>query len=147
MNSGPIHRLSVSYGGHADAVGLIRTSAELPKRWSAQLRIVSFTVRPKTMFSGSIEPSAEDLVVEQWSLRTFDEIAKQPNDVRASIAIPDVEVVIGTGHHWREAVETSLGKPATSRCWDQARPDRRLKYSSARPPAASSAVCSRPTAG
>jgi hypothetical protein len=28
----------------------------------------------------------------------------------------------------------SLGKPATSCCWDQARPDRRLKYSSARPP-------------
>ena len=78
----------------------------MPKRWSAQLRIVSFTVRPKTMFSGSIEPSAEDLVVEQWSRRTFDEIAKQLNDVRASIAIPDVEVVIGTGHDWREAVET-----------------------------------------
>ncbi len=57
-------------------------------------------------FSGSIEPSAEDLVVEQWSRRTFDEIAKQLNDVRASIAIPDVEVVIGTGHDWREAVET-----------------------------------------
>ena len=76
-----------------------------PRQWSVRLRIVSFTVRPTTMFGGSIEPSAEDLVVEQWSRRTFDEIAKQLNDVRASIAIPDVEVVIGTGHDWREAVE------------------------------------------
>ena len=88
------------------SVGLIATSAELAKRWSVRLRIVSFTVRPVTMFGGSIEPSAEDLVVEQWSRRTFDEIAKQLNAVRASIAIPDVEVVIGTGHDWREAVET-----------------------------------------
>ena len=72
----------------------------------AALRIVSFTVRPKTTFRGSIEPSAEDLVVEQWARRTVEEITKQLNDVRASIALPDIEVVIGTGHDWREAVET-----------------------------------------
>ena len=54
---------------------------------------------------GSIEPSAEDLVVEQWSRRTVDDIAKQLNDVRDRIALPDVEVVVGTGHDWREAVE------------------------------------------
>ena len=106
MSVGPVRRLTAAYGGQADVVGLIATSAELAKRWSVRLRIASFTVRPTTMFGGSIEPSAEDLVVEQWSRRTFDEIAKQLNDVRASIAIPDVEVVIGTGHDWREAVET-----------------------------------------
>ena len=70
-----------------------------------RVRIVSFTVRPITMFSGSIEPTAEGLVVERWSRRTTDEIVKQLNDARASIAIPDVEVVIGIGHDWREAVE------------------------------------------
>jgi len=102
----PVRRLTAAYGSQADVVGLIATCAELAKKWSVRLRIASFTVRPTTMFSGSIEPSAEDLAVEQWSRRTFDEIAKQLNDVRASIAIPDVEVVIGTGHHWREAVET-----------------------------------------
>ena len=102
----PVRRLTAAYGGQADVVGLIATCAELAKKWSVRLRIASFTVRPTTMFSGSIEPSAEDLVVEQWSRRTFDEIAKQLNDVRASIASPDVEVVIGTGHDWREAVET-----------------------------------------
>ena len=113
-------RLTAAYGGQAD-VGRPhrRPAAELAKQWSVRLRIVSFTVRPMTMFSGSIEPSAEDLVVEQWSRRTIDEIAKQLNDVRASIAIPDVEVVIGTGHDWREAVEMSPGKTATCCCWDQ----------------------------
>jgi nucleotide-binding universal stress UspA family protein len=67
---------------------------------------VSFTVRPVTMFSGSIEPSAEDLVVQQWARRTMDDIVKQLNNVRANISVPDVEVVVGSGHDWREAVES-----------------------------------------
>ncbi len=105
MSPGPIQRLTVSYGGQADVVGLVATSAELAKRWSLALRIVSFTVRPATAFRGTIEASAEDLVVEQWARRTVEEITKQLNDVRSSIALPDVEVVIGSGHDWREAVE------------------------------------------
>jgi nucleotide-binding universal stress UspA family protein len=101
----PIKRLSVSYGGQADVGGLIATSADLAKRWSLALRIVSFTVRPMKMFAGSMDTSAENLVVEQWSRRTVDEIGKQLNDVRSKIALPDVEVVIGSGHDWQEAVE------------------------------------------
>jgi nucleotide-binding universal stress UspA family protein len=85
--------------------GLVATSAELAKRWSLALRIVSFTVRPKTALRGTIEPSAEDLVVEQWTRRIVEEITKQLNDVRSKIALPDIEVVIGSGHDWREAVE------------------------------------------
>ncbi len=105
MAPGPISRLTAAYGGAADAVGLIATSAELAKRWSVRLRIVSFTVRPVPVFAGAIEPSVEDLVVQQWSRRTYDDIVKQLNDVRARISIPDVDVVIGTGYEWREAVE------------------------------------------
>lgn len=105
MSPGPISRLTAAYGGAADTVGLIATSAELAKRWSVRLRIASFTVRPVAAFAGGIEPSVEDLVVQQWSRRTFDDIVKQLNDVRARIAIPDVDVVVGTGYEWREAVE------------------------------------------
>jgi len=101
----PIRRLTAAYGGEADINGLIVAAAELATQWPVQLRIVSFTVRPVTMFSGSIEPSAEDLVVQQWAHRTMDDIVKQLNDVRAHISVPDVEVVVGTGHDWREAVE------------------------------------------
>jgi len=53
-----------------------------------------------------IEPSAEDLVVQQWARRTMDDIVKQLNDVRANISVPDVDVVVGSGHDWREAVES-----------------------------------------
>ena len=101
----PVQRLTAAYGGAADAVGLIATSAELAKQWKVRLRIASFTVRPLTMFGGSIERSAEDLVVQQWTRRTTDAAVKQLDDARAKVPIPDVDVVIGTGTDWREAVE------------------------------------------
>ena len=105
LESIPIRRLTAAFGGEADINGLIPAAAEIARIWSASLRIVSFTVRPVQMFGGSIEPTAEDLVVQQWSKRTFDDIVKQLNAVRIHVPVPDVEVVVGTGHDWREAVE------------------------------------------
>lgn len=102
---GRIDRLTVAYGGQADAVGLVETSAELAKRWSARLRIASFTVRPVTMFSGAIEPAAEDLVVRQWARRTQEGIASQLRKVRSGIDTLDAEVTIGAGPTWRDAVD------------------------------------------
>jgi nucleotide-binding universal stress UspA family protein len=101
----PIERLTAAYGGEADAVRLIATSAELAKQWRVQLRIASFTVRPFTMFGGSIERSAEELVVQQWTRRTMDAAAKQLDQARATVSDPGVDVVIGTGTDWQEAVD------------------------------------------
>jgi nucleotide-binding universal stress UspA family protein len=100
---GRIERLTVAYGGRADQVGLVATSAELAERWSARLRIASFTVRPVTMFSGAIETAAEDLVVKQWARSTQEGIAAQLETVRSGLG--DVDVVIGAGATWRDAVE------------------------------------------
>jgi nucleotide-binding universal stress UspA family protein len=97
--------LTVAYGGQADAVGLVSSSAELAERWSARLRIASFTVRPVTMFSGAIEPAAEDLVVQQWVRRTQEGIAAQLETVRSGVDTLDAEVVIGAGPTWRDAVD------------------------------------------
>ncbi|WP_197382130.1 universal stress protein [Mycolicibacterium mengxianglii] len=104
-HAGRIERLTVAYGGQADEVGLVATSAELARRWSTRLRITSFTVRPVTMFGGSIEPAAEDLVVNQWALRTQEGIADQLEKVRSSIDTLVAEVVIGAGPSWRDAVD------------------------------------------
>lgn len=64
------------------------------------MRIVSFSVRPF-----SIEP-AENLVVGQWAQRVEDEVTQQLNAVRQEFAVPDVDVVVGTGRTWRDAVES-----------------------------------------
>ena len=101
----PVQRLTAAYGGAADAVGLITTSAELAKKWSVRLRIASFTVRPVTMYGGSIERSAENLVVKQWTRKTMDAALEQLEDARRRVEIPDVDVVIGAGTDWRDAVD------------------------------------------
>lgn len=101
-----IKRLTVAYGGAADAVGLIQSSAALAKKWSVQLRIASFTVRPPAIHAGSIERSAENLVIQQWTRKTRDAALKQLNEARAGVAIPDVDVVIGAGNEWKDAVDS-----------------------------------------
>ena len=109
----PVQRLTAAYGGNADAVGLIATSAELATQWKVRLRIASFTVPPSTMFGGSIERSAEDLVVQQWTRKTTDAAVEQLNDARAQVSIPDVDVVIGTAPNGGKLSTTSPGNRAT----------------------------------
>ncbi|MHA3020624.1 universal stress protein [Mycobacterium sp. BMJ-28] len=101
----PITRLTAAFGGAAESVGLIAASAELCSTWSAHLRIASFTVRPLTMYGSALQCSAEDLVVEQWSRRTSDDIVSQLSTIRDHIDVPDVDIVVGSGHEWREAVD------------------------------------------
>ncbi|BBZ32074.1 universal stress protein [Mycolicibacterium confluentis] len=103
--SAGIERLTVAYGGQADEVGLVATTAELAERWSVSLRIASFTVRPVAMLAGSIETSAEGLVVDQWARRTQENIAAQLQTVRSGVGVLAAEVVIGAGVTWRDAVE------------------------------------------
>jgi nucleotide-binding universal stress UspA family protein len=104
-NPAPIQRLTVSYGGPADSLGLIESAAALAKQWAVRMRIASFTVRPAAMFGGSIERGAEDLIVQRWSRRVREDALKQLDDARARVAIPDVDVVIGAGIEWRDAVD------------------------------------------
>lgn len=106
QNDGRITRLTAAYGGEADVNGLIPATAELAASWQAKLRIVSFTVRNTAAFAGTIESSAEELVVQQWSRRTIAEITKQLKAIRDRMAVPDVDVVVGAGHDWNAAVQS-----------------------------------------
>lgn len=99
----PIGRLTAAYGG-AGTTSLIETVGQMARRWSAKMRIASFSVRPSTMFVGSIDRSAEALVVQQWTRKTTDAVVKSLNEARASVAIPDVDVVVGVGLDWGDAV-------------------------------------------
>lgn len=99
-----VERLTVAYGGAADTTKPIQVAAELAKAWGANLRIASFTVQPALKFAGSIEPSAEDLVTAQWARQTESGVRKQLDKARAKIAIPDVQLAIGTGTEWSDAV-------------------------------------------
>ena len=110
-NANPIERLTAAYGGAADAAGLIATSAELAKRWGVRMRIASFTVRPPSMFGGQVESSAESLVIRQWARRNMDSALKQLNQARAMVDIDDVDVVVGAGTDWQDAVASITWEP------------------------------------
>ncbi|MEN0139351.1 MAG: universal stress protein [Rhodococcus sp. (in: high G+C Gram-positive bacteria)] len=100
-----IGRLTAAYGGAADSVGLIGTSVELARQWKVRLRIASFTVRPYSMFGGSIDRSAEDLVIRQWTRRTADRVMKQLAEAGAQASLPDLDLEVGAGNDWREAID------------------------------------------
>lgn len=104
-------RISASYGAAADVNGLISVTAELAKKWSLPLRIVSFTVRPSSPFGGRPNTDAEALVVDKWARRTRDEISRQLEHARTAVAAPEVEVSIGSGTDWRETVESVGWEP------------------------------------
>ncbi|WP_066906539.1 universal stress protein [Millisia brevis] len=106
-----VTRLTAAYGGDADIEGLVPAIATLGQQWSTALRIASFTVRPVWMSGGALESSAESLVVAQWSRRMQEEAARQLELVREHIHVGDVDVVVGSGHDWREAVEDITWEP------------------------------------
>ncbi len=107
----PVQRLTVSYGGAAATGHLIQTGAELTTKWNLKLRIASFTVRPPVMFSGGIERSAENLVTRQWIDKTTAAVRRQLDEARATLSIPDVDLVVGTGTDWPSAVADITWKP------------------------------------
>ncbi len=105
VQSGPIRRITAAYGGRAEENGLIAACAALHERWSVPLRIASFTVRSPLRFSASGEPGADELVVQRWADRTLDTILQQLEQVRDALPVPLVDIVIGSGDDWRDAVE------------------------------------------
>ena len=100
----PVRRLTAAYGGSADTSKLIATVAEMATQWHVEMRIASFTVRPPSMYGGSIEHSAEDLVMRQWAQRTTQAVERQVREAREALTIPDVDLVTGSGTDWNDAV-------------------------------------------
>lgn len=100
----PIQRLTVAFGGHADAHRVIASAGELALAWNVPLRIASFTVRPVWRYGYGVESAADDLAIRKWSDRTTEKVVEQLAEARKSIPIPDVDVIIGTGGDWPGAV-------------------------------------------
>lgn len=111
LSNEPLTRVTAAYGGEADINGLLAATAELAGSWSVSMRIVSFTVRPAGFFAGTVDSSAEGLVIAQWARQTHEEIVRQLNAVRSRIDVPYADIVVGTGSDWREAVECVSWEP------------------------------------
>src|SRR3954452_2880735 len=98
-----ISRITVAFGRADKDSDLLVTAAAVAADIGASLRVACFAVRPLTAAAGSIEPSAEDLVVGEW-------VTGLESDVRQALGADDgagrtrVDVVVGQGGAWADAL-------------------------------------------
>src|SRR3954462_13217355 len=98
-----ITRITVAFGRADKDSDLLVTAAAVAAQIGATLRVACFAVRPMTAAAGSIEPSAEDLVVDEW-------VAGLESDVRQALLAGDgaaatrVDVVVGQAGTWADAL-------------------------------------------
>jgi nucleotide-binding universal stress UspA family protein len=99
-------RITVAFDGGAHSRELITAAAAVAARVRASLRVAAFAVRPTSAFLGTIEPDAEELVVDEWAKRTEDAIALALSQVSDMPDVPSrMQTAIGRGQNWAEAIE------------------------------------------
>jgi nucleotide-binding universal stress UspA family protein len=97
-----ISRITVAFGRADKDSDLLVTAAAVAGQIGATLRVACFAVRPMAA-SGSIEPSAEDLVVGEW-------VTGLERDIRQALRGHDgavatrADVVVGQGGTWADAL-------------------------------------------
>lgn len=102
-----VRRLTVAFGGDsANAHELLQATSTITARIDATLRVASFFLRPATALTGTIEESAEDLVMASWAAEAKAAIQTTLDDIAAGSQPPKlVETVIGDGYTWAAAIE------------------------------------------
>ncbi|HEU5484628.1 MAG TPA: universal stress protein [Microlunatus sp.] len=97
-----VSRITVGFG-RADAdSGLLTAALARAEAFGIPLRVACFAVRPSTAARGSIEMSAEDLVIGEWAEQARARIRYAAS--QAGVEPETVEVVVGSGSGWEEAI-------------------------------------------
>jgi nucleotide-binding universal stress UspA family protein len=100
-----IRRVSIGFGGSKDGAHVASVGARLAASTGADLRLVSFAVRPPKRLFGSVEESADDLVVDSWVTRTKETLASQLDAVDQDLgARLTASLVVGEGGTWAKAM-------------------------------------------
>ncbi len=101
-----IRRVSIGVGGSAGVAHVAAVGAQVAEAAGASLRAVSFAVRPPKRVFGSVEESADDLVVEQWVLGTKKALRAGVGDGDPALAERLARtLVVGEGMSWGKAIE------------------------------------------
>ncbi|TQM62894.1 universal stress protein [Humibacillus xanthopallidus] len=101
-----VRRVSIGYGGSKDLAHAAQAGARLAERTGASLRVVSFAVRPPKRFYGSVEESADELVVDQWVARLKEQLVAQLTEADAGPLGDRLarSLVVAEGATWSQAV-------------------------------------------
>jgi nucleotide-binding universal stress UspA family protein len=85
----PVRRVTAAFGGTDHT--LVAAAGRVAARVGAELRVVTFAVRPRAPIEAGVGQSGEDAIVTQWT-----------DDVVGAL---DREVVVGRGETWEEALD------------------------------------------
>lgn len=97
-----INRLTVLFSKAGSIAAMLAPAKGYATQMRVPLRFTSFIVRPFRREFGSIEPAADDLVVDAWAQRMRTELSTQLRETAGVEGIED-HLAIGDGLTFREA--------------------------------------------
>ena len=101
-----VERVTAAFGGTDAAGELVVAAAAVGGRVGASLRLASFAVRPRPPYTAGVGSSADEAMIKQWE-EEIRAAARATLDKVSDLPAPpaDVEIVIGHGESWDEALE------------------------------------------
>lgn len=100
-----IRRVSIAFGGSSGGAHLASAGSRWADSIGASLRAVSFAVRPPKRLFGSVEESADDLVVNEWVARTQAALAVDLGAVDPVLSDRLMaSLAVGDGVSWGKAI-------------------------------------------
>ena len=106
-----VKRFTVGFGRSDGNGDLLGTAASAARTVGATLRVACFAVRPMTAFGGTIEVTAEDLVVDEWVRHLGKEITGAMEAAGLGEVADHVDTVVGQGSSWGEAMANVSWSP------------------------------------
>ena len=97
-----VSRITVGFGRADSDSGLLVAALDRAAQFGIPLRVACFAVGPETALRGTIELSAEDLVVGEWADRVRSDIKAAA--AKAGADADSLEIVVGAGTGWEETI-------------------------------------------
>jgi nucleotide-binding universal stress UspA family protein len=101
-----VTRVTAAYGGTSSAQRLVVAAASVAAQAGATMRIASLAVWSRPAYTTRLGTDAEDLVLEEWKGEVTQAASAALAQVEGLAITPrDVEIVIGRGQSWGEALD------------------------------------------
>ncbi len=103
---GRVRRVSCAFRGDERSFQTVQRTAAICADIGASLRLVTFAVRGRTVYTAGVGAGAEDMVLDRWvsQARTAQDDARKALE-ESSNAPAEVDSVVATGRSWGAAID------------------------------------------
>jgi nucleotide-binding universal stress UspA family protein len=103
---GRVRRVSCAFRGDDESVRTLERTAGICADVGASLRVVTFAVRGRTIYTAGVGAQAEDMVLDRWvSQATAAQEVALRSLTESGGAPAEIETVVATGRSWGAAVD------------------------------------------